>query len=33
VHLTTGALRALELTVGMPIWIVLKTYSCHVVND
>jgi molybdate transport system ATP-binding protein len=33
VHLTPGALRALELTVGMPVWIVLKTHSCHVVTD
>jgi molybdate transport system ATP-binding protein len=33
VHLTPGAMRALELTVGMPVWIVLKTHSCHVVTD
>jgi molybdate transport system ATP-binding protein len=33
VHLTPGALRALELTVGMPVWIVLKTHSCHIVTD
>jgi molybdate transport system ATP-binding protein len=33
VHLTPGALCALELTVGMPVWIILKTHSCHVVSD
>ena len=33
VHLTASAARALELTVGRPIWIVLKTHSCHLVSD
>jgi molybdate transport system ATP-binding protein len=33
VHLTPGAARALELVVGKPVWIVLKTHSCHIVND
>ncbi len=33
VHVTPGAVRALELAVGKPVWIVLKTHSCHLVND
>ena len=33
VHVTPGATRALELGVGKPIWIVLKTHSCHLVDD
>jgi molybdate transport system ATP-binding protein len=33
VHVTPGAARALELAVGKPVWIVLKTHSCHLVND
>jgi molybdate transport system ATP-binding protein len=33
VHVTLGATRALELTAGKTVWIVLKTYSCHLVND
>lgn len=32
VHLTPGAVRALELTAGKPVWIVLKTHSCHLVS-
>jgi len=33
VHLTLGAKRALELEVDRPVWLVLKTYSCHVLED
>ena len=33
VHLTPGAVRTLELTVGRQVWLVLKTHSCHVVED
>ena len=33
VHLTPGAVRALELIAGKPVWIVLKTHSCHLVSD
>ena len=33
VHLTPGAVRALELSVGKPVWIVLKTHSCHFVDE
>jgi molybdate transport system ATP-binding protein len=33
VHVTLGATRALELAAGKPVWIVLKTHSCHLVND
>ena len=33
VHITPGATRALELSVGKPVWIVLKTHSCHLVDD
>ena len=33
VHVTPGALRALELAVGRRVWLVLKTHSCHLVED
>jgi molybdate transport system ATP-binding protein len=33
VHVTPGATRTLELIVGKPIWIVLKTHSCHLVDE
>ena len=33
VHITPGATRALELSVGKPVWIVLKTHSCHLVDE
>ena len=33
VHLTLGAKRALELEVDRPVWLVIKTYSCHVLED
>lgn len=32
VHLTPGACQSLELEAGKPIWLVLKTYSCHVLR-
>ena len=32
-HLTLGAKRALELKVNQPVWLVLKTHSCHVLED
>ncbi len=32
VHITPGAVRALELTAGRPVWLVLKTHSCHLVD-
>ena len=33
VHLTLGAKRALELDLNRPVWLVLKTHSCHVLQD
>ena len=33
VHLTPGAARALELAVGIRVWLVLKTHSCHLVEE
>ncbi len=33
VHLTPGAKRALELEVHRTVWLVLKTHSCHVLED
>jgi len=32
VHITPGAVRALELAAGRPVWLVLKTHSCHLVD-
>ncbi|GAC1701564.1 MAG: molybdenum ABC transporter ATP-binding protein [Candidatus Acidiferrum sp.] len=32
VHLTPGAVRTLELRVGIAVWLVLKTHSCHLVR-
>ena len=32
-HVTPGALRALELSAGKTVWVVLKTHSCHLVSD
>lgn len=32
VHITRGALRSLELVEGTPVWLVLKTHSCHLVE-
>lgn len=31
VHVTPGAIRSLQLSVGQKVWLVLKTHSCHVV--
>ena len=31
-HITPGAVRALELTAGRRVWLVLKTHSCHLVD-
>jgi molybdate transport system ATP-binding protein len=31
-HVTPGAVRALELTAGRNVWLVLKTHSCHLVD-
>jgi molybdate transport system ATP-binding protein len=31
-HVTPGAVRSLELTVGRKVWLVLKTHSCHMVD-
>jgi molybdate transport system ATP-binding protein len=33
VHLTLGATRALELAAGRQVWLVLKTHSCHLVEE
>jgi molybdate transport system ATP-binding protein len=33
VHVTPGAVRALELVVEKKVWLVLKTHSCHFVED
>ncbi|MDQ1407604.1 MAG: molybdate transport system ATP-binding protein [Acidobacteriaceae bacterium] len=33
VHLTLGAKRSLELDVNRPVWLVIKTHSCHVLED
>jgi molybdate transport system ATP-binding protein len=32
VHVTPGAARLLELELGSPVWLVVKTHSCHVVS-
>jgi molybdate transport system ATP-binding protein len=32
VHVTPGAVRALGLTSGQKVWLVLKTHSCHLVE-
>jgi len=33
VHITPGAARALELAAGQHVWLVLKTHSCHLVEN
>lgn len=33
VHLTPGAVRTLELAEGNHVWLVLKTHSCHLVEE
>ena len=32
VHLTPGALKHLGLHVGQPVWLIVKTYSCHLLE-
>jgi TOBE domain len=32
-HLTPGAARTLELAEGSRVWLVLKTHSCHLVDE
>jgi len=33
VHVTLGAERTLELAAGKNVWLVIKTYSCHLVDE
>lgn len=33
VHVTPGASRALDLVAGKPVWLVIKTHSCHLVEE
>lgn len=33
VHVTRGAVRDLQLAAGKPVWLILKTHSCHLVHD
>jgi molybdate transport system ATP-binding protein len=33
VHVTPGAVRALDLAEGQHVWLVLKTHSCHLVEN
>jgi len=33
VHVTPGAVRTLELSEGSHVWLVLKTHSCHLVEE
>ena len=33
VHVTPGALRALEIAVGKRVWLVIKTHSCQLVDE
>jgi hypothetical protein len=32
VHVTPGAARALDLSTGLLVWLVIKTHSCHLVR-
>ena len=32
VYITPGAVRTLKLSAGRPVWLVLKTHSCHLVD-
>jgi len=32
VHLTPGACQSLSLEVGKRLWLVVKTYSCHILQ-
>jgi molybdopterin-binding protein len=33
VHVTPGALRSLEIAAGKRVWLVIKTHSCHLVEE
>jgi molybdate transport system ATP-binding protein len=33
VHVTPRALRSLEIAVGKPVWLVIKTHSCQLVDE
>ncbi|MBZ5539682.1 MAG: molybdenum ABC transporter ATP-binding protein [Acidobacteriia bacterium] len=33
VHVTPGAVRSLRLAVELPVWVVVKTHSCHLVEE
>ena len=33
VHVTPGSARSLELAAGQRVWLVIKTHSCHLVDD
>jgi hypothetical protein len=33
VHVTPGALRALEIAAGKHVWLVIKTHSCQLVEE
>jgi hypothetical protein len=33
VHVTPGALRVLNLAPGQRVWLVIKTHSCHLVEE
>ena len=33
VHVTPGALRSLEIAVGMHVWLVIETHSCQLVDE
>jgi molybdate transport system ATP-binding protein len=33
VHVTPGALRALEIAVGKRVWLVIKTHSCQLIDE
>jgi molybdate transport system ATP-binding protein len=33
VHLTPGAVRALKLRPQLPVWLIVKTHSCHLVTE
>ena len=33
IHVTRAAQRDLALAEGAPVWLIVKTYSCHVVDD
>jgi molybdate transport system ATP-binding protein len=33
VHVTPSALRALEIAAGKRVWLVIKTHSCHLIEE